>query len=86
MIVTAEMLAELQKGRQETQGRLDQAKGRMSVIEQQMAVQIEEMAKLGVTPETAPTRIDDLNQEIETLYTKATGILEEINNATRGQN
>lgn len=84
--ITSEMVANLHRKREEIRGQINQAKGRLEMLEKQRDAYIEELKEYGVTPETAPAKIEELEKEIELLYSEASSIIESIKDATDNVN
>ncbi len=71
-------LVELYKVIDTVRTQIDQAKGRKTVVESQIANEIEKLKELGVSPENAQEVINALTEEVNSLYEKATNLKNEI--------
>ena len=78
--ITAEMIMELRKTNETLKSQVDQAKGKVTVIQEQIADAVESLAKNGVTPDTAQQRINELNEESLSLYQNIKQLQGEIRN------
>ena len=82
LAVTSEMIMELHKEKESLQNKINNAKGRLSVIEEQIKTTLAELNNLGVTPENAESTLFNLNKEIAELYVEAKSIVDDINKLT----
>lgn len=76
--VTPEMMLQLKRDRDVMYNELNQAKGKLELLEKQRTELIAEMTKLNVTPETIEQRLQELDAEIQALYEQATTLRDEI--------
>jgi chromosome segregation ATPase len=83
--VTPEMLATQREEIETLKGQINQAKGRLAALEAQENDAVTSLQQHGVTPETAPNRIAELEEEISSLYQRVNTVLEEIRNATSNE-
>ena len=86
VLVTSEMIAELHKEKESIQNKINNAKGRLSVIEEQLKGALKELNDLGVTPEDAESALLRLSKEIASLYSEAKVLVDDINKLTGGAN
>lgn len=84
--VTPEMLASVHEEKENLRGKIDQAKGRLEVILNQIQNTEKEFEKLNIKPEEAPEKIASLEKEISDLYLQAKSILEGIKNVQGNNN
>ena len=84
VLVTSEMIAELHKEKESIQNKINNAKGRLSVIEEQLKDTLRELNELGVTPEDAESTLLRLSKEIASLYSEAKVLVDDINKLTGG--
>lgn len=78
--ITTDMIMELHKVNDALKSKVDQAKGKLTLIEEQISTQVDTLAKYGVTPDTAQARIDELNDKSQTIYMEVKKLQEEIKN------
>lgn len=76
--ITPEMIVALNEDKNEIKSLIDQNKGRLGSLKDQLAEASATLASLGVTPETAPGRLEELESQKQDLYTKANDIITKI--------
>lgn len=74
--VTPKMLADIRKTVADIKTQIDQATGRLEIIQNQIKEQEKILLSLDVTPETAQSKIDELDKETTRLYQEAKEIEE----------
>lgn len=81
--VTPEMMLSLKTDRDGLYNDLNQAKGKLELLEKQRSELIDAMTKLNVTPETIEQRIQEIDAEINALYEQAVTLRDEIKDSIK---